>query len=516
MADCSKYSTQLAAEINALQQAQNTYRDLNSRVNNIQTIDQGDRLDELLGDLTGQFQFIESQFLNILRSAQNDGCSAQVAEAKRYAAIASNFAGSSFSSQQTAKSNTGQLRQEELASRSATTKENNAGTGTPGTAGKGADGLEEVTVTGKKSPATVSEPGTGDGLEEVSVTGKRAPGTVTEPTSGDALDEVTVTGKRATDPSASGNNNTVPGIKNAQSQAVLKDTTNFAAKKDWRVRLSLSPGANYLYKAQNPGILQPLLATDGVLFPYTPSIQVAYSASYDSTSLTHTNYKFYQYANSNIDNVQITCDFTAQDTSEANYLLAVIHFFRSVTKMFYGQDQNPKPGTPPPLCYLFGLGEYQFNAHPLAITNFSYSLPNNVDYIRANIHESGQSTVTTTAKRSNLPIKAPEKPSLLNVVAGALSQSRLVQGISKLGGVIGVDLTPGGGLANPDFQNNKGFNSVVPPGTNEPTYVPTSIQISISCIPIVSRYDISNQFSLKDYATGELLRGVKRSGGGIW
>jgi hypothetical protein len=399
-------------------------------------------------------------------------------------------------------------------------KESNAGTGTPGTAGEGsgASDLEEVSVTGKRTPETVTnDPAVagGDGLEEVTVTGKRSPDSLTEVQvtgvrNPNELEEVSVTGKKATDPGATGNKNTVPGIKKAQSQAVLKDTTNFAAKKDWRVRLSLSPGANYLYKAQNPGILAPLQATDGVLFPYTPSIQVAYNASYDGTSLTHTNYKFYQYANSSIDTVSITCDFTAQDTYEANYLLAVIHFFRSVTKMFYGQDQNPKPGTPPPLCYLFGLGEYQFNAHPLAITNFTYSLPNNVDYIRA-----GNPTGAPGQNRSSPPIKAPEKPNVLNALASAVSQSRLVQGISKLGKVISGDLIPGGELSKPDFPNT-GFNSTVPPGTNEPTYVPTSIQISISCIPIVSRYDISNEFNLRDYATGELLRGVKRSGGGIW
>lgn len=418
-----------------------------------------------------------------------------------------------------AKSTANAFVQETKAAESAA-KQNNAGNGQPGSAGTSstANDLQEVTVTGKKTPATVNEPGTTptDSLDEVQVTGKRTPAAVTEPTSGDGLEEVTVTGKRATDPGATGNNNTVPGIKKAQSQAALKDTSNFEAKKDWRVRLSLSPGANYLYKAQNPGILAPLLVTDGVLFPYTPSIQVNYTASYDGTQLTHSNYKFFQYTSSNVDSVNLTCDFTAQDTYEANYLLAVIHFFRSATKMFYGQDENPKPGTPPPLCYLFGLGEYQFNAHPLAITNFSYSLPNNVDYIRANLNESGLSNFSPTARRTNAPTKAKEKPKILDAVLGAVQQTRLVQGVAKLGKVIGVDLIPGGGLANPSSQLNKGFNSVVPPGTNEPTYVPTSIQLSISCVPIVSRYDISNTFSLRDYATGELLRGVKRSGGGIW
>lgn len=413
-------------------------------------------------------------------------------------------------------------------SEKASTTKNNAGTGTPGTAGSGATAtpdaakLEEIQVTAKRKPEQLEEVQvTGvkkdtTGLDEVQVTGKRSPDAleevqVTGKRSPDGLEEVTVTGKRATDPAAKGNNNTVPGIKKAQAQAVLKDTTNFTAKKDWRVRLSLSPGANYLYKAQNPGILAPLLATDGVLFPYTPSIQVSYTAGYDSTQLTHSNYKFFQYTSSNVDNINLTCDFTAQDTYEANYLLAVIHFFRSATKMFYGQDENPKPGTPPPLCYLFGLGEYQFNAHPLAITNFSYSLPNNVDYIRA-----GFSNPNPTSRGINPPIKSPEKPKILDTILGAVQQTRLVQGVAKLGKVVGLDIIPGGGLANPSFQNNTGFNSAVPPGTSEPTYVPTSIQISISCVPIVSRYDISNTFSLRDYATGELLRGVKRSGGGIW
>ena len=513
MADCSRFTNSIANELNFLKQAQNSFRDLNQRVNNIQTRDQGERLDELLGDLYDQFISFNAAFSKIAIDAEKAGCATQAAEARQWASVSRNFEGSSLTAKQTAKSNTAKLRQEEQATQKATTSQSNAGNGQPGSAqaSSTADDLQGVTVTGKKSPTPID---TGnDGLDGVTVTGKRSP----EPVTGtDGLDGVTVTGKRATDPGATGNNNTVPGIKKSQSQAALKDTTNFEAKKDWRVRLSLSPGANYLYKAQNPGILAPLLVTDGVLFPYTPSIQVNYTASYDGTQLTHSNYKFFQYTSSNVDSVNLTCDFTAQDTYEANYLLAVIHFFRSATKMFYGQDENPKPGTPPPLCYLFGLGEYQFNAHPLAITNFSYSLPNNVDYIRANLNESGSSNFSPTARRSNAPTKAPEKPKILDAVLGAVQQTRLVQGIAKLGNVIGVDLIPGGGLSNPSSQNNKGFNSIVPPGTNEPTYVPTSIQLSISCVPIVSRYDISNTFSLRDYATGELLRGVKRSGGGIW
>jgi len=270
-------------------------------------------------------------------------------------------------------------------------------------------------------------------------------------------------------------------LRGTQGKATDQDVSNFQAKPDWRVRLSLAPGATYLYKDKAAaGILAPLAATDGVIFPYTPAISVQYAASYDATELTHSNYKFFTYRGSAVDSVSITCDFTAQDTFEANYLLAVIHFFRSVTKMFYGQDQNPKNGTPPPLCYLSGLGAFQFDAHPLAITSFNYTLPTDVDYIRA-----GATPTPAGVTRPN-----PK------------DNSFSIPGI-RLG-----DLQPGGGAAPAQFNT--------PPGTRDVTYVPTKMSISIQAVPIVTRNDISNKFSLKEYGTGKLLRGTQRQGGGIW
>jgi hypothetical protein len=384
------------------------------------------------------------------------------------------------------------------------------------------DELQEVSVTGKKAPAAVNEPTSGDGLEEVAVTGKKAPTPIDKNSDpgakADSLEEVTVTGKRATDPAAGNTNRGLSGsTKNTRAQATLQDTTNFKQRKDWRVRLALSPGAQqakYLYYSDTPGILAPLQATDGVIFPYTPTINVTYGANYNSVLPAHSNYKIFQYESSFVDTISITCDFTAQDTDEANYILAVIHFFRSVTKMFYGQDEFPKPGTPPPLCYLFGLGEFQFNAQPLAITNFTYNLPPDVDYIRAG-------AITAGAGVNRSPSGDPKKPKKTNpfqAVAERLAQNA----VSKLGGTAQTILKkviPGGKLAGPDFngsQNNTGFNSTIPPGTKDPTYVPTKINISISAVPIVSRYDISNRFSVKDYASGKLLNGVKQAGGGMW
>jgi hypothetical protein len=251
----------------------------------------------------------------------------------------------------------------------------------------------------------------------------------------------------------------------------------FKSRADWRVRLALSddPSVNYLYKAPNPGILRPLNATNGVIFPYTPTISVNYSANYNATDLIHSNYKVYQYSNSSVESISIQGEFTAQDEYEANYLLAVIHFFRSATKMFYGQDQNPRRGTPPPLCYIYGMGSYQFAGQPLAMTQFSYNLPQNVDYIKTTVGTSEAPTAAATAEPNRTD---------------------------------GTGVTKGGVLPAPQYTPISEPNSV--------SWVPTRIQINVSCAPMMSRNQVSNEFSFEKYATGSLLNGVGKSTGGFW
>jgi hypothetical protein len=266
----------------------------------------------------------------------------------------------------------------------------------------------------------------------------------------------------------------------------IRTQSPFPGNSDWRVRVSLAPNTNYLYNANPAGILQPLKETKGVLFPYMPKIDVAYTAQYDSYDPTHANYKIHTYRGSSVDNISVSGMFTAQDTTEANYLLAVIHFFRSVTKMFYGRDENPARGTPPPLVYLSGLGAYQFDNHPMVINSFQLSLPDDVDYINAGAVVGGIN-FANYAK----PMIGPRNP----------TEIRLEK----------AKLQPGGISPLPVFTNAN-------IGQTDITRVPTRIGITIQCYPIVTRYAMSNEFSVKDYATGKLLRGSKnvRTGGGIW
>lgn len=285
------------------------------------------------------------------------------------------------------------------------------------------------------------------------------------------------------DPASVANANTVGAANNARSQQNLSTQTSQYNNGDWRVKISLAPQSDYLYNAVGPppnanaGILEPLRATDGVIFPYTPQIQTAYKATYTPKVLTHSNYTGQFYQGSTVDPLTITGIFTAQDTAEANYLLAVIHFFRSVTKMFYGQDAER--GSPPPLVYLTGLGQNQFMEHTGVIGNFDYTLPADVDYIRAKV---SPNTVDFSTQR-------PRQSSTTTNVSP--SKQRL----STAG------LTSGG--LPPSYFATQSPNL----GASIPTYVPTKMTITISLIPIQTRHQLSQQFSLKGFATGDLLRG---------
>jgi hypothetical protein len=253
------------------------------------------------------------------------------------------------------------------------------------------------------------------------------------------------------------------------------------AENDWRVRLSLAPKANYLYMAENmskTNILAPLRSTSGVLFPYMPTISVSYRANYDPTEVAHSNYRLQFYKGSSVDDIQITAEFTAQDTNEAKYLLAVIHFFRSVTKMFYGQDSNPRGGTPPPLCYLSGLGAYQFNKHPLVISSFQYTLPTDVDYIRTEAITDWEGSGMITAEDTS-----PKKSTNI------FQRIRL-----KMAGA-----PPNAKPPSPTFKN---LSSI----SEENSYVPTKMQITLGAHVIVTRSDVSKTFSLEKYASGELIK----------
>ena len=157
-------------------------------------------------------------------------------------------------------------------------------------------------------------------------------------------------------------------------------------KVDRRARLG--PAAQAMFAVLGPhddcnSLLQPLWATRGVLFPYTPDITFGGAANYSSWHFTHSNYQQFQYQNSMPSEIQVTATFTAQTNAEARYMLAVLTFLRASTMLAFGNAAvgNNTAGTPPPVLRFNYLGDHMFNNVPVVLQNYSYLLEREVDYV---------------------------------------------------------------------------------------------------------------------------------------
>jgi len=134
-----------------------------------------------------------------------------------------------------------------------------------------------------------------------------------------------------------------------------KGSNNFEAKekayfstelenKDWRVKLSVPPSI------AADGLLSPLQeSTTGghMVFPYTPTIIISHSAAYNTVSPIHNNYPFFAYQNSQVEAMTIVGQFYCQNSVEARYWMACLHYLRTMTKMDYGLNST---GSPPPIA----------------------------------------------------------------------------------------------------------------------------------------------------------------------
>ena len=170
-----------------------------------------------------------------------------------------------------------------------------------------------------------------------------------------------------------------------------------------------------------------LKETDGVFFPFTPTIDFSHRAEYSSMAPTHANTSYYSYTHTPAVQITITGQFSAQNLAEAKYTLAAMHFFRTVTKMHFGAQEAEKgtAGLPPPVLNLSGYGEFMFNDLAIIIQEFKMDLPNNVDYIEVE-HAGGMAwvpsltTFTVSCVVQNTPKQQRDEFSFTDFASGKL------------------------------------------------------------------------------------------------
>jgi hypothetical protein len=258
-----------------------------------------------------------------------------------------------------------------------------------------------------------------------------------------------------------------------------------AGQNDWRVRVSLSPNAKIFYQDSSNALQAPLQKTSGVIWPYTPTINISHNASYSTAQLTHSNYPAHFYNYSEVADIQISGDFTVQNMSDGQYLMAVVYFFRSATKMFFGQGANV--GNPPPIVFLDGYGSHYFPHVPCVVTSFQHTLPNEVDYVQVPMLSSpiGQSIPGADT-------------SAITLAKAALTEA--TRGIYQGGRAGDFKALPLNGTAT---------------SISTSTRVPTQSTVSITLRPMYSRSNLHNRFDLDKFAAGQLLQTSGNTYGGF-
>jgi len=165
-----------------------------------------------------------------------------------------------------------------------------------------------------------------------------------------------------------------------------------------RVRLRPKPDAALQIYGGN-GLLQPLRATNGMVWPYQPQITYEQNVEYSSMDMVHVNQEIYAYNRTNALKLSVQGPFSVQNQQEGLYALGAIHFLRTVTKMYFGTGENL--GTPPPVLLFDAYGQYMFNKLPVIVTNFAVELPTEVDYVPVDL--SNVQTYSNAQAQTNLP-----------------------------------------------------------------------------------------------------------------
>jgi hypothetical protein len=163
------------------------------------------------------------------------------------------------------------------------------------------------------------------------------------------------------------------GAESSAGAPVVQAKINTLGSKDWRVKLTVPE-----HMKTSP-MLSLLNVTDGLVFPYTPSISITHAANYQALDIVHSNYPYMAYQNSKVDTINISAKFYVEDAYEARYWVEAVHLLRSLTKMSFGESENV--GAPPPVVKLSGYGNFVFNDVPVVVTNFNVVMPDDVDYI---------------------------------------------------------------------------------------------------------------------------------------
>jgi hypothetical protein len=240
---------------------------------------------------------------------------------------------------------------------------------------------------------------------------------------------------------------------------------------DSRIRLAAyNPDEVY----GNSPIMAPIKNTNGMMFPYTPTITYTQQVNYMDLGLVHSNTDYQAYTRTPSTKINLNGKFTVQSQKEGLYALAVIHFLRTASKSHFG-EKDPVAGLPPPVLKLSGYGNYMFNYLNCILTDHSWTFDEGTDLMDINVSASPLSSLASAGVGA-----------LIGGAGSAIS--------SSLGGLAS-------GLAGSAINSLLGV-------TGGGARIPVVFNISCSLTVIQTPSRMRQTFNFSDFANGQLMTGT--------
>lgn len=224
-------------------------------------------------------------------------------------------------------------------------------------------------------------------------------------------------------------------------------------------------------------------------FPFTPTIEYGQDVKHEIYGLTHTNYQPYAFTRSENPTISLNCKFSCHTVEHFKQSELALRFLRTYTKMNYGRKDSQR-GLPPRILKFFAYGDTMFNDVPVYISKFSMTFPDDVDYVRGEFNSNNE---FLTDKRLE---KVPGGAQVRNVGA----PSNEVQNYDEQSAYD----TAGAGLIQQ--QDDTSDIAVTSSKIKKYSiYMPMLFNINISLLIQQNLHKTVNEFTLENFATGDLM-----------
>lgn len=271
--------------------------------------------------------------------------------------------------------------------------------------------------------------------------------------------------------------------------------TSFPNQDAQNRKASLRPkpaAANTIYGS---GLLLPLKRTQGLVWPYQPTITYNHTVDYQPLSPTHANQDFHVFSKVPAVTLGVSGQFSVQNQMEGEYALAAIHFLRTVTKMNFGET-DPAAGTPPPILLFNAFGPFVFHDLPVIVKDFTAEFPEEVDYVQVRVTGVEAGNVVPQSQVSNdiLVERLPPVPPLMH---------RTAQGQLAFTGAADASYFDG-----PDRRVIAGRNTPVPStntvaaAQNYTVWLPSLFKITCNLVVQHTPQELRKRFNLPRFRDG--------------